>query len=82
MARIDLLDELRMRLPALPVLYLANVNWFTPEVEAHLPPGVAILREPFTAGELRAAVRPLLRQLRIGSILALRAEIPSAHPEV
>jgi DNA-binding NtrC family response regulator len=36
--RIDLIDELRERLPALPVLYLANANWFTPEVEAHYPP--------------------------------------------
>jgi DNA-binding response OmpR family regulator len=81
-ARIDLIQELRERLPALPVLYLANASWSRPEVEAHLPPGVAILREPFTAGELRAAVRPLLPQLRIGSILALSAKIPSAHPEV
>jgi hypothetical protein len=32
----------------------------TLEVEAQLPYDVPILREPFTADELRAAVRPLL----------------------
>jgi hypothetical protein len=42
------------------ILYLANDDISTPEQEQQLPPGVAILREPFTAEELRAAVRPLL----------------------
>jgi hypothetical protein len=29
-------------------------------MEARLPPGIPILREPFTAEQLRAAVEPLL----------------------
>jgi two-component system, OmpR family, response regulator len=57
---VDLIHQLRKRLPDLPILYVANVGRSTAEVEAHLPPGVPILREPFTAEELRVAVRPFL----------------------
>jgi DNA-binding response OmpR family regulator len=70
-AGIDLIDELRERRPALPLLYLADVE-STPELEAQLPADVPILSEPFTAEQLQAAVRPLLPQLRIGSTLALK----------
>jgi two-component system OmpR family response regulator len=57
---VDLIRYLRTRLPDLPVLYVANIGRSTPELEAELPSGVPIIREPFTADELRAAVRPFL----------------------
>lgn len=55
---VELIFAIRARLPDLPILYVANIGRSTPEIEAQLPPGVPILREPFTAGELREAVRP------------------------
>ena len=55
---VELIHQLRSRLPDLPILYLANLGRSTPELEAQLRPGISILREPFTAEELRAAVRP------------------------
>jgi DNA-binding response OmpR family regulator len=61
-AGVDLIYQLRQRQPKLPILYLANTGRSTPEVEACLPADVPILREPFTADELRAVVRPLLSQ--------------------
>ncbi|HEY9505240.1 MAG TPA: response regulator [Gemmatimonadales bacterium] len=60
MAGIELIHQLRARMPDLPILYMANIGRSTPELEAQLPPGVPILREPFSAEELRAAVRPLV----------------------
>jgi two-component system response regulator GlrR len=60
MPGIELIRQLRLRLPAIPILYLANVGRSTPAMEAQLPGGVPILREPFTAEELRTAVRPFL----------------------
>jgi DNA-binding response OmpR family regulator len=60
-AALDLLAELRRRRPAFPIVYIANVGRSTPELEAQLPAGVPILREPFTADELRALTRALLR---------------------
>ena len=57
---IDLILELRAMLPSLPFLYMASPEGSTPELEAQLPPGTPILREPFTAAELRAAVNGLL----------------------
>jgi DNA-binding response OmpR family regulator len=57
---VDLIHQLRQRLPSLPVLYLANIGRSSPELEAQLPSDVPILREPFTADELRAAVRPFV----------------------
>lgn len=57
---VELIHQLRRRLPNLPILYMANVGRSTPELEAQLPPDVPILREPFTAEELRAAVRPFI----------------------
>jgi DNA-binding NtrC family response regulator len=61
-AGIDLIHHLRQRMPALPIVYLANIGRSSPEVEAQLPANVPILREPFSAEELRATVRPLLAQ--------------------
>jgi DNA-binding response OmpR family regulator len=61
-AGVDLIQHLRRQLPWLPVLYLANQQRSTPELERRLPRNVTILREPFSAEELRVAVRPLLRQ--------------------
>jgi DNA-binding response OmpR family regulator len=58
---VDLIRELRHRLPWLPILYLANSERSNTEVERQLPKNVMILREPFSADELRAAVHPLLR---------------------
>jgi hypothetical protein len=58
-----LIHELRSLLPSLPVLYLAylaNSGRSTPEMERRLPPDVPILREPFSADQLLAAVRLLL----------------------
>jgi CheY-like chemotaxis protein len=60
MPGVELIRQLRRRLPDLPILYVANIGRSTPELEAQLPPGVLILREPFTAEELRVAVRPYL----------------------
>lgn len=57
---VDLIRQLRKQLPDLPIIYLANTGRSSPELEAQLPPDVPILREPFTADELRAAVRPFL----------------------
>jgi two-component system, OmpR family, response regulator len=59
---IDLIRSLRERLPALPIVYLANIGRSTPELEAQLPADVPILREPFTADQLRAVVRPLMER--------------------
>ncbi len=59
-AGIDLIHELRRHLPQLAILYLANQHRSTPDLERQLPHNVPILREPFTATQLRAAVRYLL----------------------
>ena len=61
---VDLIRELRRRLPDLPILYLANIGRSSPELEAQLPPNVPILREPFTADQLLAVVRPFVSPVR------------------
>jgi len=61
---IDLIHDLRERLPSLAILYLANDGHSTPAMESRLPKGVPILREPFGTSELRAAVRYLLTEGR------------------
>jgi len=63
-AGVDLIQELRSRMPALAILYLAHRGRSTPELERQLPENVRILREPFTADELRMAVRALLLSVR------------------
>jgi DNA-binding NtrC family response regulator len=60
MPGVQLIYELRTRLPNVPVLYIANIDRSTPEIEEKLPRDVPILREPFTAEQLRAVVGPLL----------------------
>ena len=57
---VELIGQLRSRLPTIPFLYLASQGRSTPELERGLPDDVVILREPFTAETLLAAVRPLL----------------------
>jgi hypothetical protein len=47
-------------LPWVSVLYLANTGRSNPELERELPPGVGLLREPFSVLELRQAVGSLL----------------------
>jgi DNA-binding NtrC family response regulator len=56
----DLIDELRLHLPDLPIVYLAHQERSRPALEAQLPDDVPILREPFTAQQLRTTVGPLL----------------------
>jgi CheY-like chemotaxis protein len=60
MPGIDLIRQLRHDRPAQPIAYIANIGRSTPEIEAQLPPDVPILREPFTAEELRSTLAPLL----------------------
>jgi DNA-binding NtrC family response regulator len=61
---IGMFAELQQLRPGLPVVYIANVGRSTPELEAQLPADVPILREPFTAEELRAVARAQLRDDR------------------
>ena len=60
----DLIAELRDYLPDLAILYLAHPDHSTPEIEGELPANVPILREPFTADDLRAMVGRLLNRRR------------------
>ncbi|HZN96319.1 MAG TPA: response regulator [Gemmatimonadales bacterium] len=57
---VELVHLLRKRLPELPFLYIANIDRSTPAIEAQLPADVAIIREPFTADEVRTVVGSLL----------------------
>ena len=59
---VDLIADLRERLPWISILYLANDARSTPDQEGQLPADVPILREPFTGDDLLAAIRPLLRR--------------------
>ncbi len=67
---IGLIDELRGRMPGIPILCLVDTLRWRPSLEVRLPADVAILREPFTADVLRGAVRPLLPLLSTGTIMA------------
>lgn len=55
-----LIQRLRKDRPEVPIIYLANTGRSSSEIEASLPPGVLIIREPFTAEKLRAAVNAKL----------------------
>jgi DNA-binding response OmpR family regulator len=57
---VDLILRLREDRPKLPIVYLANSGRSSPEIERRLPPDVPIVREPFTAEELRGVVRAML----------------------
>ena len=61
-AGVDLINDLRERLPWISILYLANGARSTPAQERNLPADVPILREPFTSEDLLSVVRPLLRR--------------------
>ena len=60
MPGVELIHALRAQRPSLPVIYIANIGRSTPELEAMLPRNIPILREPFSADELLAAVRQRL----------------------
>jgi len=60
-AGVDLIIDLRERLPWISILYLANEARSSPDLERRLPADVPILREPFTREDLLSVVRPLLR---------------------
>jgi hypothetical protein len=52
-----IIETLRFATVARPCgIYLANIGRSSPALEAKLPTDVPILREPFTADELRASV--------------------------
>jgi two-component system response regulator GlrR len=57
---VELIRQLRSKRPTLPILYIANIGRSTPVIEQKLPPDVPIIREPFTAVQLRAVVGSLL----------------------
>jgi DNA-binding NtrC family response regulator len=61
---VELVQLLRKRLPELPFIYIANIDRSTPAIEAQLPADVPILREPFTADEVRAVVGSILSAKR------------------
>ena len=56
----DLVDELRLHLPDPAIVYLADRGQSQLELEGRLPDDVPILREPFTATQLRAVVASVL----------------------
>jgi len=57
---IDLMHVIRARLTRLPIIYIANIDRSTPEIESRLPPDIPIMREPFSADELRAVANRLV----------------------
>jgi two-component system, NtrC family, response regulator GlrR len=57
---VELIQFLRQSNPTLPIIYLANTGRSTPEAEAQLPSDILILREPFTAEDLRGTVAAML----------------------
>lgn len=65
-AGLDLIRELRARLPKLAILYLANRGRSTPALERRLPHDVPILSVPFTADQLLGTVRALLPRRKAG----------------
>jgi DNA-binding response OmpR family regulator len=66
--RLDLLEELRESLPALPILYLRDPET---DQETTRASEVTVLPTPFTTEELQQAVRRLLPGLQAGTILGL-----------
>lgn len=56
---VELILYLRKRRPELAIIYLANPNRSSPQMEAQLPVDVPILREPFTAETLRGLVKEM-----------------------
>jgi DNA-binding response OmpR family regulator len=70
MHAVHLISQLRDNMPDMPVLCLATALRWTRRLEGLLPAGITMLREPFTAERLRAAVRPLLPLTSGGTTLA------------
>ena len=70
MHAVHLISDLHDNYPDLPVLCLATTLRWTRRLEGLLPAGISMLREPFTAERLRAAVRPLLPLTSGGTTLA------------
>jgi DNA-binding response OmpR family regulator len=60
MLGVELIYQLRAKLPNVPIMYIANIDRSTPAIEDRLPRDVPIIREPFTAEQLRAVVGTLL----------------------
>jgi DNA-binding response OmpR family regulator len=81
MHAVHLLSELRDNKPDLPILCLAAALRWTRRLEGLLPEGVTILREPFTAERVRAAIRPLLPLTSGGTTLAWLTSPPAASVE-
>jgi DNA-binding NtrC family response regulator len=74
----DLQDDLLDRQLGIALLCITDASRTPPASSAQSRPAVPTLREPFTAEELRAAVRPLLPELLTGSVLARTAVGPAA----
>ena len=70
MHAVHLISDLRDNMPDLPVLCLATALRWTRRLEGLLPTDITMLREPFTAERLRAAVRPLLPLTSGGTTMA------------
>lgn len=66
---VALIHTLRERRPELPILYIANNGRSTPAMEAQLPANVPILRDPFSAQQLRAVVGQLISGKRTAALL-------------
>lgn len=60
MEGVQLILELRKERPDLPIVYLANRDRSTPEVERQLPTDVPIVREPFTSEKLVRVVAGMM----------------------
>jgi DNA-binding response OmpR family regulator len=57
---VELVVQLRLKRPRVPIVYLANGGRSTAEIERQLPADVPILRVPFTAEKLRTVVNAML----------------------
>jgi CheY-like chemotaxis protein len=76
---VELIHLLRERLPHLPIMYLANIERSTPDIESRLPSDVPILREPFTADELLALVGLLLNTKGNGVVPDVRVPLSAGN---
>jgi|SRR5687767_12607646 len=62
---IELVHQVRRRIPALPIMYIASAARSTPAIEAALPPDVPIVREPYDPGRNQAAGQGAHRQKKV-----------------
>jgi|SRR5687768_10034500 len=56
---IELVHQIRRRMPGLPIMYIASAARSTPAIEAGLPPDVPIVREPYDPAEIRRLAKEL-----------------------